>query len=186
MTDLRDLRFATGAGNNYLRPMPLFFRPGSSSIYPRPVSPRSALADLKLMFAPDRPHRWALLGVSAAITFILIWGFLLESRKPAPERQITYITSWMSDRKDSDIIRQQIKDLDTYETDLLKLQGRWQKVADATGVDWRKEAAEGRAVRDKDRAAMKTLLEKKLADALVREAAAGEQRTAPTPVIKIP
>jgi hypothetical protein len=166
--------------------MPSFFRPGSSSIYPRPVSPRNALADLKLMFSRDRPHRWGLLGVSAAITFIIMWGFVLESRKPKPERQITYINSWMSDRKDSDIIRQQIKDLDTYETDLLKLQGRWQKVADASGIDWRKEAAEGRAIRDKDRAAMKILLEKKLADALVREAAAGEQRTAPAIVLKTP
>lgn len=178
--------FATAAGNNYLGAMPIFFRPGSSSIYPRPVSPRSALADLKLMFSRDRPHRWGLLGVSAAITFIIMWGFVLESRKPTPERQITYINSWMSDRKDSDIIRQQIKDMDTYETDLLKLQGRWQKFADATGVEWRKEAAENRAIRDKDRAAMKILLEKKLADALAREAAAGEQRTAPPIVIKTP
>jgi hypothetical protein len=179
-------RFATGARNNYLGAMPLFFRPGSSSIYPRPVSPRSALADLKLMFARDRPHRWGLLGVSAAITFVIMWGFVLESRKPAPERQIIYINSWMSDRKDSDIIRQQIKDLDTYETDLLKLQGRWQKFADATGIEWRKEEAENRAIRNKDRAAMKTLLDKKLAEALAREGAAGEQRTAPAIVVKTP
>lgn len=131
------------------------------------------LADLKLMFSPDRPHRWGLLGVSAALTFVIMWGFVLESRKPAPERQITYINSWASDRRDSDIIRQQIQDLDTYEADLRKLQGRWQKFADATGVDWRKEEAENRAIRDKDRAAMKIILEKKLADALAREAAAG-------------
>ncbi|MBO9576688.1 MAG: hypothetical protein J7494_13210 [Sphingobium sp.] len=143
---------------------------------PRPVSPRSMYADLKLMFARDRPHRWGLLGVSAAITFVLMWGFTLESRKPAPERQITYINTWMSDRKDSDIIRQQIKDLDTYEMDLRQLQGRWQKFADAAGIEWRKEEAENRAIRNKDRAAMKKILEKKLADALVREAA--EARTA--------
>jgi hypothetical protein len=150
------------------------------------VSPRSALADLKLMFSRDRPHRWGLLGVSAALTFILIWGFLLESRKPVPERQITYITTWASDRKDSDIIRQQIADLDTYETDLLKLQGRWQKFADATGTEWRKEEAENRAIRDRDRAAMKILLEKKLADALAREAAAGESAPAPILASKTP
>lgn len=131
------------------------------------------LADLKLMFSPDRPHRWGLLGVSAALTFVIMWGFVLESRKPAPERQITYINSWASDRRDSAIIRQQIQDLDTYEADLRKLQGRWQKFADATGVDWRKEEAENRAIRDRDRAAMKKILEKKLADALAREAAAG-------------
>lgn len=156
--------FATAMRTAYLHPM--FF-------LPRPVSPRSMLADLKLMFSPDRPHRWGLLGVSAALTFVIMWGFVLESRKPKPERQITYINSWASDRRDSEIIRQQIKDLDTYEADLRRLQGRWQKFADATGVDWRKEEAENRAIRDKDRAAMKVILEKKLADALAREAAAG-------------
>lgn len=142
------------------------------------------LADLKLMFARDRPHRWGLLGVSAAITFILMWGFMLESRKPVPERQIIYINTWAADRKDSDIIRQQIKDLDTYEGDLLKLQARWQQFADATGIEWRKEEAENRAIRNKDRAAMKVILEKKLADALAREAR--QSKEAKPPIVTIP
>jgi hypothetical protein len=153
--------------------MPLFFRSGSS-FYPRPVSPRSALADLKLMFSADRPHRWGLLGVSAAITFILIWGFMLESRKPAVPPQIIYVESWMADRKDSDIIRQQLKDLDQYESDLKSSQVQWQQFADAAGIEWRKEEAENRKLRDSTRASMKKLLEKKLAAALAREAAGGK------------
>ncbi|MBO9575977.1 MAG: hypothetical protein J7494_09595 [Sphingobium sp.] len=138
---------------------------------PRPVSPRSALADLKLMFSADRPHRWGLLGVSAAITFVLLWGFMLESRRPEPERQIIYVQSWMADRKDSDIIRQQLKDLDQYESDLQKSQVKWQQFADAAGIEWRKDEARNRELRTATRAAMKKLLQKKLAEALAREAA---------------
>lgn len=151
----------------------MLFRSGGSSIYPRPVSPRSALADLKLMFSPDRPHRWGLLGVSAALTFVGIWAFWSEFQAPKVEPQIIYVESWMSDRRDSDIIRQQIKDLATYEDDLQKSQVQYQRLADSVGIEWRKEEAENKARRMKVTAAMKKLLEKRLADALKREAAEG-------------
>ncbi|MEJ1973467.1 MAG: hypothetical protein WDM96_13700 [Lacunisphaera sp.] len=166
--------FASATGSAYLGAMPMFF-PGSnrSSIYPRPVSPRSALADLKLMFAPDRPHRWGLLGVSAALTFVCMWGFWQEFQAPKVDPQIIYVESWMADRRDSDIIRQQIKDLSTYEDDLQKSQAQYQRLADAVGIEWRKEEEANKVRRAQMSAAMKKLLEKRLADALRREAAEG-------------
>jgi len=166
--------FASGERSNYLGAMPLFFRSGRSTFYPRAVSPRAALADLMLMFSPDRPYRWSFLALAATITGLFIWGFYQETLPPKPEREIIYIKSFPIGRKDSDIIRQQIQDLDTYETQLEAGQVESQKLADAMGIEWRKEAAENKAHRMKSMAEMKKLLEKKLDNALAKEAAAGE------------
>ncbi len=144
------------------------------SIFPRPVSPRSAFADLKSMFAPDRPHRWSLLGVSAALTFLMIWAFHLDSRLPPKQREIIYVESWMADRRDSDIIRRQKADLVNYEAALEKRQERFQRVADMTGIEWREEEAKSREQRKAVIAAVQKRLDERLAEALAREAAQGK------------
>ena len=149
-------------------------------LMPRPVSPRNALADLKLMFARERPHRWGLLGVSGAITFILLWGFMLDSRPPPKEREIFYVESWMNDRKDSDIIRQQRKDLADYEAALADKQKEYQHVADMVGIEWRKDEAENRARRAVIIAGVEKRLAAQLAEALKREAARGKTGAAST------
>ena len=143
-------------------------------ILPRPVSPRSAFADLKLMFSRDRPHRWGLLGVSAAMTFVLLWGFWIDSQPPPKEREIFYVESWMNDRRDSDIIRQQKKDLALYEVALAKKQQEFQRLADRVGIEWREEDAKNKARRAVIVAAMQKHLDKKLAEALAREAKEGK------------
>ncbi len=125
------------------------------------------------MFARDRPHRWGLLGVSGAVTFVLLWGFLLDSRTPDPPREIFYVESWMSDRKDSDIIRAQKVDLANYEAALAKKQKEYQHVADMVGIEWRKEEAENRARRAAIIALVEKRLDTQLAEALKREAARG-------------
>lgn len=142
-------------------------------ILPRPVSPRSALADLRDMFSPDRPHRWSLLALSFVATGILLWGFMIDSRVPPKPREIIYVESWMSDRKDSDIIRQQIKDLAAYEAALQKKQREFQKMADGLGIEWREQEKRSTAQRKETMAAMDKILKKRLADALAREAAEG-------------
>lgn len=144
------------------------------AILPRPVSPRSAFADLRLMFSPERPHRWTLLGLSAALTAILLWGFWLDSRPPKPERQIIYVESWMIDRKDSDIIRRQQADLAKYEASVQKKQRGYQELADMTGVEWREAEAKAREQRRITIEAMEKYLDKRLADALAREAGQGK------------
>jgi hypothetical protein len=151
------------------------------AILPRPVSPRRALADLRSMFSPDRPHRWTLLGLSAALTAVLIWGLLVDSRIPEPERQIIYVESWMADRKDSDIIRRQMDDLGKYEAALAAKRKQFQNVADMVGIEWREQEARERAQRAEVMAAVRKQLDERLQTALKREAmaavAAGE--TAP-------
>lgn len=141
------------------------------AIFPRPVSPRSAIADLLDMFSPDRPHRWSLLALSATMTGILLWGFMIDSRRPPKEREIFYVENWMSDRKDSDIIRRQIEDINLYERALAKKQVEYQKLADSFGIEWREEEARNKAQRQAVIAAIKKRLDQRLADAVRKEAA---------------
>ncbi len=141
------------------------------AILPRPVSPRSAIADLRMMFSPDRPHRWTLLALSATLTALLLWGFALDSRPPKKPREILYVESWMLDRKDSEIIRRQIKDLDTYEAALEKKQQEFQRLADKVGIEWREDEARNTAQRKAVIAAIHKRLDAKLAAALAKEAA---------------
>lgn len=151
---------------------------GGMAILPRPVSPRSALADLKLMFSADRPHRWTILGLSVALTAVMLWGFWLDSRPPKPQRQIIYVESWMMDRKDSDIIKRQQADLSKFEASVQERQRGYQKLADATGVEWREAEAKAREQRRASIEMMEKYLDKRLAEALAREAKQGKPVTA--------
>ena len=156
----RAARLPNGAMRSYVAAMALF---------PRPVSPRSALADLRDMFSPDRPHRLGFLALSVTLTAIILWGFVIDSRPPPRERQIIYVESWMADRKDSDIIVRQLEDIAKYEVALAKKQNEYQKLADAVGIEWRADEARNRKTREETIAAVKKQLRKKLADALARE-----------------
>jgi hypothetical protein len=146
------------------------------AILPRPVSPRNALADLKMMFSRDREHRWTFLALSAAITGLLLWGFYLDARSPKKERQIIYVESWMADRKDSEIIRRQIIDLGKYEAALASKQQEFQRLADKVGIEWRADEAKNRERRAEMVKAMEKHLDKKLAESLAREAAEGKAK----------
>lgn len=145
---------------------------GAMSIFPRPVSPKSAVADLREMFAPDRPHRWSIFALSVTLTGLLLWGFAIDSRKPAKEREIFYVESWMSDRRDSEIIRRQIDDIARYEAALERKQGEFQRLADGLGIEWREEAARNAKQRRAVLAVIEKRLQARLADTLAREARA--------------
>jgi len=141
------------------------------AIFPRPVSPRSAFADLRDMFSAERPHRWTLLALSCALTALLLWGFMLDSRIPPKPREIIYVESWMNDRKDSDIIRQQMADIAEYEQALEKKQVEFQKVADMFGIEWREDEMRNRTRRAEVIAAIQKRLGERLAKAEAQEAA---------------
>ena len=117
------------------------------------------------MFSRDRPHRWSLLALSAALTGLLFWGFMLSSRLPDKPRQIYYVQSWMADRKDSDIIRKQITDLAAYEAGLVNEQGKFQRLADSLGIDWREDEARNRSRRQEALKQINAQLDSRLAKA---------------------
>jgi hypothetical protein len=142
---------------------------GAMAIFPRPVSPKSAASDLRDMFSPERPHRWSILALSMTLTGLLLWGFVIDSRKPPKEREITYIESWMSDRRDSDIIREQLEDIARYEAALESKQGEFQRLADGLGIEWREDAEKNKVQREAVLLAVRQRLEKRLAESLERE-----------------
>lgn len=113
------------------------------SILPRPVSPRNAASDLWEYLVTHRAHKWPLLGLSGALTYLIVWAFIADANtNTMPRRnQIIYIQNWDAHRSDAAIILQQKLDLAEYEAKLRENQMKMQKVADMFGVEWRKDAA---------------------------------------------
>ena len=147
---------------------------GAMPIFPRPVAPKSAIADLREMFAPERPHRWPILILSIVLTSLLLWGFALDSRIPPKPREIFYVESWTADRKDSVIIEQQIKDVARFETIFEGKQEEFQRLADRLGIEWREDAMRNKIERAEIIASIKQTLKERLAAALEREALAAD------------
>lgn len=148
---------------------------GRMAIFPRPVSPRSAASDIWSYFRQNRPHKWPLLGLSAAITWVIIWAFVMDSQtNTMPTRnKIMYIQSWDADRSDAAIILQQKIDLAKGELALKKQQEKMQKLADMTGIEWREDAARNAARRKTVLEQVNRDLDKRLAAAKAAEAAQG-------------
>jgi predicted TIM-barrel fold metal-dependent hydrolase len=144
------------------------------ALFPRPVSPKSALSDLMDMLSGPLPHKWPLLLLSMTLTGVMIWAFDHDARAPKPERQIIYVESWMKDRKDSAIIVQQKKDLAAYEVALERKQKEFQSVADKLGIEWRADEARNKARRLAIIAAVNKQLDQRIAVAKSREAGAGQ------------
>jgi hypothetical protein len=140
------------------------------AILPRPVSPKNAFSDLLDMFRGDRPHKWPILGLSCALTGFWIWAFYVDSTPHIEKKkEIIYVESWMADRKDSEVIRQQKLDLANYEAALASKQKEFQSVADTFGIDWRKDEARNRERRQAIIAAINKQLDQRLATAEARE-----------------
>ncbi len=150
--------FASGPAISYMSAM---------AIFPRPVSPKSALGDLWSYFRENRPHKWPLLGLSAAITYVIIWVFVVDANtNTMPTRnKIIYIQSWDANRSDAAIILQQKIDLAKSEAALQKRQKQMQGWADAFGIDWRKEEARNTARRKEALKQINADLDKRLAKA---------------------
>jgi hypothetical protein len=137
---------------------------------PRPVSPKSLLADLKVLFAGPMPHKWPVLVLSIVLTSVIIWALQHDVRGPKSERQIIYVESWMADRKDSLILQKQKADLARYEAALQRKQKEFQNVADRFGVEWRADEERNRVQRAGIIAAVNKRLDQRIAAARAREA----------------
>ncbi|CAH0349105.1 MULTISPECIES: hypothetical protein [unclassified Sphingobium] len=144
----------------------------SMSIFPKPVSPKSALGDFWSYFAQPRAHKWPLLGVAAAVTWVIMWAFVLDAKtNTGPKRyKITYVQSWDANRSDAVIIAKQKADLAKGELMLAKKQKEMQALADMTGIEWREEAARNAVKRDKALKEINALLDARLAKAKALEA----------------
>ncbi|EQB09490.1 hypothetical protein L288_05750 [Sphingobium quisquiliarum P25] len=146
------------------------------TIFPRPVSPKSALSDLWSYFRENRPHKWPLLGLSAAMTWLIIWAFIVDANtNTMPTRnQIIYVQSWDANRSDAAVILQQKMDLARREAALQKRQREMQGVADVFGIDWRAEEARNTARRKEALKQINAQLDARLAKAEEAEKSAPE------------
>lgn len=141
------------------------------SILPRPVSPKSAFADLRDLLSGPLPHKWPLAVLSIGLTTLIIWAFYLDAKVPMPPPQVNYVESWMADRKDSVILEKQKADLALYEAALQRKQREFQGVADRVGLEWRTEEAKNRTRREAIIAAINKQLDARIVAAKKREAA---------------
>lgn len=141
------------------------------AIFPRPVSPRGAVGDLWNYLVERRAHKWPLLGLSAALTWLIIWAFMVDANtNTMPGRnKIYYFQSWDANRSDAAIIMQQKLDLAEAEAAMRKKQREMQKVADAFGIEWREEAQRNGARHAKALKRVEDMLDARLAKAQAKE-----------------
>lgn len=137
------------------------------AIFPRPVSPKSALGDFWGYFRQQRRHKWPLLGLSVAFTWVIVWTFVIDANtNTMPTRnKIIYVQSWDANRSDAAIILQQKIDFAKRESALVKQQQKMQGYADAFGIEWRQEEARNTAKRKEAVKAIDALLDERLAKA---------------------
>jgi len=164
-----DAPFASGPTISYMSAM---------AIFPRPVSPKSALNDLWSYFRENRPHKWPLLGLSAAMTYVIIWAFIVDANtNTMPTRnKIIYVESWDANRSDAAVILQQKIDLAKREAALQKQQKNMQRVADIVGIDWRTDEARNTARRKEALKQINAQLDARLARAEATETGASPAR----------
>lgn len=164
------LPFASAIVRSYIAAM---------AIFPRPASPRSAAGDLWSYLTEKRSHKWPLLGLSVALTWVIVWAFITDANtNTLPTRnKIVYFQNWRSDRSDVAVILQQKIDLARRAEALRTKQKEMQRLADSLGIEWRDEARRNDARQAEALKQINALLDKRLAEALARQGNAAD--TAP-------
>jgi len=105
------------------------------SWFPRPVSPRAALTDLR-NFMRHR-SREQVIGASLAllVTAIIVIEFVVDAKMgTAPPPEITYVQLYPSNRTDADIIADQKKEVAAREAAQKERQRQFQKLENQLGM----------------------------------------------------
>jgi hypothetical protein len=105
------------------------------SWFPKPSSPRAAIADL-LAFMRHRSREQVIGGALAFLaTAIILIEFLVDSKiNTAPPPQIVYVESWPANRTDAEIIADQKKDEDARKASDLERQRQFQALENKLGM----------------------------------------------------
>ena len=105
------------------------------AIFPRPSSPRAALADLRAYWSHrNRDH---MIGASLAVlvTIIILILFFVDSKiNTTPPRTIQYVESWPVDRTDAEIIAQQKREKADYDRRVKERQEEFKKLEKKLGM----------------------------------------------------
>lgn len=146
---------------------------GGMAIFPRPVSPRTALADLRAFFRQDHPYKWFVALCSVLATGLIVYAFVLDARTNIlpTEPQIIYFKNWRADRSDVEVLEQLKKDVVIRERALQRKQNEFQGVADAFGIEWRRDAEVNEKLRAAENARVLRAIDARIAKAKAQEVA---------------
>jgi hypothetical protein len=105
------------------------------SWFPRPASPRAAIADL-LAFMRHSSHEQRIgAALALLVTAIIVIEFLVDAKiGTAPPPQVTYVDLYSSNRTDAEIIADQKKDQAAKEAAQKERQRQFQKLENQLGM----------------------------------------------------
>lgn len=105
------------------------------SWFPKPSSPRVALADLAA-FMRQRSREQRLGAIMAVlVTIIIVIVFFVDSKiNTAPPPTVIYVESWPNNRTDAEIKADQLKDQAEREAALKEQQRQFQKLENQLGM----------------------------------------------------
>lgn len=104
-------------------------------IFPRPVSPRVALADFRGFLRQRGREQWIGAALAVLVTIIIIIEFVVDSQiNTAPPPQVVYVQQWSANRTDAEIIAQQKIDQAAKEAAKKEKQRQFQKLEKQLGM----------------------------------------------------
>ncbi len=105
------------------------------SWFPRPVSPRAAIADLLAFMRHSSQEQRIGAALALLVTAIIVIEFLVDAKLgTAPPPQITYVDLYSSNRTDAEIIAEQKKDQAAKEAAIKERQRQFQKLENQLGM----------------------------------------------------
>ena len=105
------------------------------SWFPKPVSPRAALADFRAFLRHREREHWIGAALAVLVTIIIIIEFLVDSKiNTAPPPRVVYVEDWKAGRTDAEIIADQKKDQAEKEAARKERQRQFQKLEKQLGM----------------------------------------------------
>lgn len=105
------------------------------SWFPKPSSPRAAIADLLAFMRQRSPEQRLGAALSFLVTLIIVIIFFVDSSiNTAPPPQIIYVENYRADRSDAEIIADQKKDEAERQAALKEQQRQFQKLENQLGM----------------------------------------------------
>jgi hypothetical protein len=105
------------------------------SWFPRPVSPRAAIADLLAFMRHSSREQRIGAALAFLITAIIVIEFLVDAQiGTAPPPQVTYVDLYSSNRTDAQIVADQKKDQAAKEAAIKERQRQFQKLENQLGM----------------------------------------------------
>ncbi len=105
------------------------------AIFPRPVSPRAALADFRAFLRQRGREQWIGAALAVLVTIIIIIEFLVDSQiNTAPPPRVIYVQQYDANRTDAEIVAQQKIDQAAKEAAQKERQRQFQKLEKQLGM----------------------------------------------------